>query len=76
MNAEIFKKQYRVQGLGKNTDEILLTYEAMNVRLEKLKTHYEAEVDCGTKRKELEKWNQYVVDNLGIDNMRSFNLTE
>jgi len=65
-----------IQGLGNNKVEILSKFETMNVKLDNLKSEYLAEVDRGTKREELEKWNQYVIDNLGINNMRLFNLIE
>jgi hypothetical protein len=64
----------KIQGLGNNKDEILRKYEEMNADLDKLKNQYLQEVDRGTNRKELEEWNQYIVDNLGINNMRLFNL--
>jgi len=65
-----------IQGLGNDNIEILSKFETMNEKLDKLKSEYLAGVDRGTKREELEKWNQYVLDNLGINNMRLFNLIE
>ncbi len=70
------KFEKEVQPLGNNKDEILRKYDALNVYLEKLKNQYLTEVDRGSNRKEFEKWNQYVVDNIGINNFRLFNLTE
>jgi hypothetical protein len=69
-----FVKQ--IQGSGHNKDEILRKYEEMSAKLDNLKNQYLDEVDRGTNRKELEKWNQYIADKLGINNMRLFNLIE
>lgn len=61
-----------IRGLGHDRVEILRKYEELNAMLNKIKNQYLEEVDRGTNLKELEKWNQYVVDKLGIDNMSLF----
>lgn len=75
---EIHRRNFQksVQGLENNKDEILHRYEVLIAELEKLKSKFLLEVDRGTNRKEMEKWNQYVIDNLGINNMIIFNLIE
>ena len=76
--CEIERRKFEknIQGLGNNKNEILRRYEEMNTKLDKLKNQYISEVDRGENRKKFEKWNQYVFENLGIDNIKLFNLTE
>jgi hypothetical protein len=74
--CEIERRNFEkaIQGLGHDTDEILRKYEELNAALNKIKNQYLEEADRGTNRKALEKWNQYIVDKLGIDNLILFKL--
>lgn len=57
-----------------NTSQILLKYDELTKRIERLSKEYLKDVERGTNRKQMEKWNHYVLKNMGIDNMRLFNL--
>ena len=59
---------------GNNTSEILRAHAALTEKLNSMQQRYLSEVDRGTRIKELKKWNQIVIDNLGINNMDLFNL--
>lgn len=76
--CEIERRNFEksIKGLGNNKVEIIRKYDAMTTKLDNLKTKYINEVDRGTNSEEFEKWNQYIIDNLGINNMGLFKLTE
>ena len=54
--------------------EIDVIYKTSQKNLAIQSAAYFSEVERGTKRKALEKWNDYVKQNLGIDNMEIFQL--
>jgi hypothetical protein len=59
---------------GYTSAQILRKYDELSERISRLSKEYLKEVERGTNRKQLEKWNQYIVKNMGIDNMSLFNL--
>jgi len=65
-----FIKSVYERSYGK--EAIIAEYALMNRRLEELEVQYLKEVVRGTNRKALEKWNRYVDDRLGINNMELF----
>jgi hypothetical protein len=55
-------------------DAIIAEYKQMNLNLELMENQYLKEVSRGTNRKALVKWNKYVDEKLGINNMQLFNV--
>jgi hypothetical protein len=47
-------------------------YKETLVRIDNITKRYLKEVQLGKNEKELRQWNQYVIKNLGIDNMKLF----
>jgi len=58
---------------GYNSSQILLKYDELSKRIERLSKEYLRDVERGTNRNQLEKWNKYILKNLDIDNMSLFN---
>jgi hypothetical protein len=54
--------------------QMFLAYDEVQKKIEQLTDAYLKEVERGTNRKQLEKWNRYDMQSLGIDNMSLFNL--
>ena len=48
------------------------TYQELETRFEFIKTQYLKEVDRGTNEPEMKKWNTFVFDQLGINNLAIF----
>lgn len=51
-------------------------YDELLVRIEALKQQYMKEVERGSRKEQLLKWNNIVIKNLGIDNVAFFHLNE
>ncbi len=69
MQEMFSQKQYSL----KEIDEI---YNATKAKLERIKKQYCSETDRGRDEKTLKKWNKYVFENLGIDNLELVRNTE
>ena len=54
-------------------NEIRSIYESTILEMDNKTTQFLKEVDLGENRRELDKWNQYIYDNLGIDNVELIN---
>jgi hypothetical protein len=73
--CEIERRKFmeHIRAIYTDQGEIERAYRLFINRLESLTHQYQKEVDRGTKEVELKKWNGYVKDNLGIDNIAYFN---
>ncbi|MEJ2595914.1 MAG: carboxypeptidase-like regulatory domain-containing protein [bacterium] len=56
-------------------NEIQSIYDSALLELDNKTAQFLKEIDLGENEKELKKWNQYVYDNLGIDNIELINNT-
>jgi hypothetical protein len=73
--CEIERRKFEKElcGLAKNVPAIQKMYDDMLQRQEKLKQQYLKDVERGSDEKEMIRWNNYVFDNLGIDNLKLYN---
>ena len=67
------KMEERIASL-KNKKEADALYNEVKKNLEDVSNRYFKEVQTGKNLKELKKWNNYVKDNLGVDNFEIFGL--
>lgn len=65
MDNILHKKHY-------NLKEVDSIYKESAKNMDKITWKYINEVEVGKNEKQLKKWNQYIIDNLGIDNIKMF----
>lgn len=76
---EIERRQLEIKLNGIKTKDpklIMQVYQDFIAKSEFEKSTFLKEIDRGTNQKSLLKWNNYVYEKLGIDNMKFFNLSE
>jgi len=66
------KMQHQIDSLHLNLQQIDSLYYKTKEDIDLLAYEFQFEVDFGKKEKELKKWNQYVYENLGFDNIKLF----
>jgi hypothetical protein len=73
--CEIERRKFmeHIRDIYADPGEVERAYRLFMNRLESLTHQYQKEVDRGTTEIALRKWNGYVKDNLGIDNIAIFN---
>ena len=65
-----------IQQSDQSIETIEQLYEARLAKMEELSKQYFKEVERGEKKKEIKKWNNFVKEKLGVDNIEFFKLYE
>jgi hypothetical protein len=74
--CEIERRKFEKElyGYAKNVSIVQKMYDDMLLKQEKLKQQYLKDVERGSNEKEMIRWNSYVFENLGIDNLKLYNI--
>jgi hypothetical protein len=65
------KLEERLKGV-QDIDEINKVYNLVKLQIKETTNQYFKDVDIGENKKQLKKWNKYVFEELGIDNLKIF----
>ena len=69
---ERMKLQKELEGIKNKNEVVQKIYSEMLIKLKDTKQKYLNEVELGTDEHNMRKWNKYIIDNLGIDNLAIF----
>lgn len=74
--VEIEKRNLKTKIEGIDSEkEIIMLYEVANKRLNNLSSIFFTETAAGTNKKGMKNWNEYIIENIGIDNLSYFEVT-
>ena len=70
------KMEHTLNGSGHNPENIGSIYKNSVVSMNEITNRYLKEVVLGREEEQLKRWNKYVLNNLGIDNLKLFPILE